>query len=950
MVLISVQSVDDNNGYRFSNDFSETIHIDPKSRVSLINIQFERKADYMVLSTGNSFEVKVGSPFNSMDTLSIPPATYNASSLADAIQDAFNNRYILTGHQFSVNYDHKEVKFNISHKYASPEIPVKVAEGGDIGVGTNAPNVELTGQANNQMKWGGLTNGTAQYVLFDDTPETTYIPSSTNGGSFVENKLFFNQATYPTTPGSNTYGYLFGIYSASLDQNNPPTTGAKEIGANANLTWLDCGMVFTTNAGGNPLLKFIEMGNDIGGNLKFVPKNGDTYKIQWSNNGSDLTTQYPEYLYKRSGDSDFSKFPITGVRQISLANIMGTKYQLIVGADNKDADNNHPKTEMFYTPHGSSNILGEPLTAGNNNQRVKEHSYSKAELTRTSGGSYQDTSDTGIISQPIGADLQSRLRFKAPYSATNNSDYFVAVLDENVRRGVQTAEGDDATDMGINDPFKTTMADSSFSAEPTADQNPALVVYRFNQSNNATGGTTTNGIYRRTDMNQHYVYSPNTYRTIQQEELVNADFTWNNVASLFEIRTYARANVVELWVYADGDPTNTKATNMFQLDSVLLPLVNKTGWKTGNITNAGTGYTETEGAVPNKCAVRLRKPTGEDTKALVLCDLAGGNLSNPVIVNPGTGLDLVLSYHMVEQAGTGGDKAGGSTDGRMTITALTDYSHIDNMGTKYLQAKTHQGYSYWLAVGSANVNTDPLTDVALLIEDESNTHNEYFQFRPNVEPKFGELIGFRKADYYQSHPTPLESDAPPNPDHQGQLADNLMINVGNLPIKSYVGKRFKSDAVLNDKPIGSQQCITRLVGQVPRNYDGTLGGNSAIQGPFYYDYFPYSVPLHNANEMLINELDISITNPDGTDATDIIKSNLLLNISNVKSVGEGGNEGYIARPVEQRLNPVELNIGKNQLEPSLRGNFAGGDEPLEATKTEDPWGHGELGANKSLAL
>ena len=53
MVLISVQSVETLNGYQFKNDFAESIIIDPKSKVSLINANITRNVEYVVVVGSN---------------------------------------------------------------------------------------------------------------------------------------------------------------------------------------------------------------------------------------------------------------------------------------------------------------------------------------------------------------------------------------------------------------------------------------------------------------------------------------------------------------------------------------------------------------------------------------------------------------------------------------------------------------------------------------------------------------------------------------------------------------------------------------------------------------------------------------------------------------------------------------------------------------------------------
>ena len=152
-----------------------------------------------------------------------------------------------------------------------------------------------------------------------------------------------------------------------------------------------------------------------------------------------------------------------------------------------------------------------------------------------------------------------------------------------------------------------------------------------------------------------------------------------------------------------------------------------------------------------------------------------------------------------------------------------------------------------------------------------------------------------------------------------------------MPIKSYVGKRYQRNATINDNPIGNQQGLTNLIAQVPRHHDDNGEAGSANTGPYYFDYFPYSIPLHNATQLLRNELDFSIRNPDGTLATDITRCLLLLDVSNVDNVGEGLTGGEIGDPRIRQQSSVQLDIGKNQLQPTI----GGGKQQSSVSRHED---------------
>ena len=101
MVLISVQSVEDNNGYQFKNDFAEALIIDPNAKISLINFQFTRKVDYVVLASGNAFKIRVGNPASPEDVVGIPAGSYTAQSLASEIQKALNAQLLMLRKQIS---------------------------------------------------------------------------------------------------------------------------------------------------------------------------------------------------------------------------------------------------------------------------------------------------------------------------------------------------------------------------------------------------------------------------------------------------------------------------------------------------------------------------------------------------------------------------------------------------------------------------------------------------------------------------------------------------------------------------------------------------------------------------------------------------------------------------------------------------------------------------------
>ena len=246
----------------------------------------------------------------------------------------------------------------------------------------------------------------------------------------------------------------------------------------------------------------------------------------------------------------------------------------------------------------------------------------------------------------------------------------------------------------------------------------------------------------------------------------------------------------------------------------------------------------------------------------------------------------------------------------------------------FLPAKVNNGFRIHLAFGNPEKG-DTLGGVSeatemVLMTSSDLPQSSYVDFNPQFEPNFGIMTGYLRSDYQIRAETDIiASDANPVPNQQIAYNTTLMVNVDNLPHKSYIGKGYKPDMLLTDTPVGNLQGLTKMIGKVPRHHDGaTAQTGKDSEGPFYFDYFPYSIPLRNATELIFNELDISIRNPDGTLATDVSEAHLLLNITGDENTGEGSMGGSIGKPIEAPNSYDRLNVPKGQLQPEISGGFA----------------------------
>ena len=459
MVLISVQSVETNNGYQFKNDFAEALIIDPNAKISLINLQFTRKVDYVVLATGNAFKVKVGNPANAEDVIGIPAGNYTATALASEIQKALNDVYYQTGHTFSVSFDAKAGKFKVSATFQ--ELELKLFEEMDWD-NTNTDYVEgatAVANINGVVAFGpttagkegatvGITNGTANYVMGKSLLETELVPSYKSGGSFVQ--FAVNRGvggSFPPQAGAgSTFGFIIGL-TEGFDTPTP-ATGVKQISANANLaTWLECGIVFFNDENNVAKVKFIEQGVDIGAEIKFGILTSDRYRITFAPD-----TNYPIYQYKRN-NANWVSFPIGGGIQT-----LSQKYwrnMNLVGCVASDclSTGQFPSVAMDITTAGSSTLMPVAWVsdASSLNHTVQEDDANSHtnKFSRTVAGNSADGYNTvkeGVLSQVITANDFADLTFRF---GANEGDMYVSVIDEEQRVKNKVAQGNADGDMGI---------------------------------------------------------------------------------------------------------------------------------------------------------------------------------------------------------------------------------------------------------------------------------------------------------------------------------------------------------------------------------------------------------------------------------------------------------------------------------------------------------------------
>ena len=936
MVLVSVQSVEDDNGYSFKNDFAESLIIDPNSKISLINIQFNRKVDYVVLTGGNAFEIKVGSPASPKDIISIPLGTYTAYSLATAIQTSLNNVYHQTGYTFEVKVD-SDGKFEVANDFRPIKLPVSYNKEWDT---TDATKVEsattiknlgdgvlsfgVNAKAKGEGPWAGVTNGTANYVIGSAKLETNYVPLFSDGGSYAEFSLNWTSATYPPalSAGDSTRGIVFGLCEDFTTTN--PVTGDKRVADNANLTWLDAGIVLYKDEQQNPHVKIIEGGQDIGIDLKFAPRKGDVYRITLAGD-----KEYPTYQYKRLNGAGFASFNLQdGSQRFKKAVWENLELHPCIATDAPDGTNAGPVVQGYTTNEGGANILPEKVGATSHNNT---HSYTEddpnthsGQIKRITAGVGAYLGEDGVMLNHMPADGYTDFEFEM---VKNAGDFYVSIMDEEqrIKNSLANANNDGVQNVDGGASYGQT-ADVNFSDLGT-DKTPACFVYRFNGWDTTAVGYDTasryppNKIYKRYSINAFNTQGAGLLVPYWEDADPSSLFDWtsaDNPNPVFLIRVDGSANKVQLFVR----PTKDDELILLSEDNI-----NPTRYDGFRSLNA---VTNTSAFTANQTGAWFQIDGAR--KGLFQGDTNGAGALTTMTELGVAGHDYIegVQYDITEVNQTTGARIGTGT--ATASVNNTNYQHNTGYGVAFDSTKTHNGFRFYAGFGSAQVSQDDTkygqVNNVMLRTSKVVLLQEYFELYPRYEKPFGDMLGFQRTKYVVQNGAYAISEGPAIPNQQTELNPTLVVNVDNLPHKSYIGKAMKADALITDKPVGSLQGLTKMVGKVPRHHDDNGDNSKSNAGPFYFDYFPYSIPLRNATELTINELDISIRNPDGTLAKDVIETHMLLDISNVEGAGEAVNQGSIGRPIQAPMNYDRLNVPKSMLTPSIRGGFAQADGPM----------------------
>lgn len=794
MVLVSLRSIEDDNGYTFSNQFPESFVIDPNARVSLVSVWFARHDRYIVSQSNanNHYQVKVGQ-HTGYDLVGIDYGTYTAPQLAQAIQESFNRRYESVGNRIDVSYDKTDNKFVIKSSYVDlaleatfPSMDSSQAAGLAYAVGTGT------------ITQGTHTNTNVGYLQTTQGIETSLVPSHMYGGTYIESSV-----SGPI--GANSRTYLLAL----TDEANPPNTfSGNVLDSPTNITM---GIAMFRGAGGanDVVIKIFEKGAQIGDNIAFTATANTRFRIQLSD---DLNEGRPLYQFKHSASHDWSTFAVSG-HQVIVASDWKEKdiYGLIAFDDTSPAS-----SIVSYTPSGTRSLVPVPFDnlLINNLTYLHDGPNHQSEVFRNAGdddGNNNSNTNAGLLTDLLIPDETSKLEFE--WDMVAGQIVYFGIVDEKQRLANVAAI---AGNIGTNNPA-TSLTDNAGTEVANGLKNPFLATFRLDD----------NGVSVRTNQNGQAI----TFTVlITRADLITAIGGAANLNNLeWRLITNATAQTVD---FAYRHKVN-----------------NDSPWKSVGSFNA-----------PN-------------------VDLT---LANNFCVNYGTSTRVSESGY------------------RYFVNIPTWTAPVNGNNPTHL-------YNIFLMKQTSNANqggTIVNSEVEILpnITDATLTTNN-----------FGAMIGFSKDRYLLKEGTPAESDADPNPDVGTTYDSMVQINLQNLDITSQVGQGFKASSTLVSNPVGSRTGVSRMIAEVPRHHDNQSNDSVDRLGPYYYNYFPYSVKLNNATEITMNDIQVQLTNADGTEATDIKKCILNISISNVESSGEGVNNPKIGPPIDKHSSYQELNILKSQM-------------------------------------
>lgn len=825
--LISVKSTEDKNGYNYSMDFPEALIIDPNSKISLVNLYYERQSGVLLDNNNSYMYVRIGSadaPLqlltlgvadNADDTVGQTNPELQPNELANRIEDRFNAQFGGKGYTISVLYKPNDNTFEITNFFK--QVSTQSTHPANF-VFTNSElsNTDY-GSTTGDINISTITDTTENWIVSGQPLQTMGVPTSALGGSSFSVDIETQSVAGP----NDAYG--LGVVlalalagkSGELGTAGGTATTAVCNPANGILDNTLCSLAYFTRTNNEGYIQITEKDGVVltatqiqtltAGSQLMIKLNGDSassskasvrYFFRNGPTGKITEVKPTQRTLVKNDWVDADLTPCIGCDTdnfTGLNNILQT-----IGTDTSTM------AKMDWLDLTNTFLQNGPSTYLQNDAHYLGVDY----IVRKEydADSVQDN-DSGVVSPRLNAGQNSQLQFTVSPTffdgGQNDQQLFINIGDE-VQRLLNITNGQ----VLGTDSYVGLTTDGSGNDRGNV-KNPNLLQFVLLGNGN---------LNVRADQNTDVA------NFITLTNVNNAEFNTNNLGVIIE--TQAESNVARIRWYNIKTPKTKHSSQWFNL-----PRMNASG-------------------TPNH----------------------------------------IPQYN---------------------INNNQYYYHINI-------AKWTTGFNttdYWLNPIVGNVQLDAQQDDA--------TTGGFIELDIDADDNdsLGAVIGFKKGIYqFPSPNTAITGEGNYDPHYKDENPNRTVyLNCPTLNLRNVIGQKFSSTDTIAGGPQGNLQGVNRYLAKVPRYHEeaGGVNGTKSNTGPFYYDYFPYAIPLNNASEINTNDLQLTLTTDDNKFATDIVYSEVLISITNVESAGQGFNRLEIGMPKDLPQTYSQQNILQSHMTPSL---------------------------------
>jgi len=428
MPLVSVRSVDPENGYDFSNDFAEALIVDPNSKISLINCYYERN-NLMKLGAQNAYffarvdaanavdhQVNIGE-LQSGQTITangvFPTGGVNGGQLAALIEDAYNRKFAKTKHRIVVGFNPDAKKFSINSVYTKNSLSAHylaqpVLVGGELGA---------YDASNGTIPCNGVTLGTGNYLITKGEMETLDVPDQAQGGSIFQAEM--TTAVINSNNATNK-GFCIGLIQA--DDTAQVISNTDGCVSDAKCAWMFAGISYSVTNAGVGLIEVFEKGAKVlSAPLNKVLIDASYFKIELHTPTDAAADPGHVNYYYKNGNNKWTQIVID-TPTLEFKDWDGAQIKGVVGTD-QPAIASIADLQMTYSGQSHTKVVsfapgsdGAPKILVNGLMGYRSHSdfdsLNDAIYRLGYGANAVEDADVGVVGPLIVGGQSSQLVFQ----------------------------------------------------------------------------------------------------------------------------------------------------------------------------------------------------------------------------------------------------------------------------------------------------------------------------------------------------------------------------------------------------------------------------------------------------------------------------------------------------------------------------------------------------------